>query len=211
MFTGIIEEIGYIKNISAQGSGKRLEFQGQKIIEDLSPGQSIAVNGVCLTVVNIKNHTFIADAIAETLSKTTLAQIKTGEPVNFERAIRFQDRLGGHLVQGHVDDVGIIKQIEKKATEVIFAIEIPITLQKYCISKGSIAIDGVSLTIANKNKNLLTVAVIPHTLTNTTFQYKKVEDNVNIEVDLIAKYVEQFLQNSGETKINSEWLKQQGF
>ena len=211
MFTGIIEEIGLINKISKQDSGKRFKIQAHKILEDLKIDQSVAVNGVCLTVVDIGSEFFSADAVAETLKKSTLRQSKKDESVNLERALKLQDRLGGHIVQGHVDGIGVIKDLEKKPGGSILLIEIPVELNKYCILEGSISIDGVSLTIAKKEKNILTLALIPHTMTNTIFQYKKVSDLVNIEVDFFAKYVEQFLDKTRETKITSEWLKQQGF
>lgn len=211
MFTGIIEEIGSIKNIAQHGPGKTFEIKAHKIVEDLKIDQSVAVNGVCLTVVEVGKDSFFADAVAETLTKSTLVQLKKDEPVNLERALRLQDRLGGHLVQGHVDDIAIINSLKNETGRSTLVIKIPFELQQYSIAKGSIAIDGVSLTIAEKRKNLITIAVIPHTMSHTIFQFRKTGDNVNIEVDFFAKYIEQFMSKTGETKITSEWLNQQGF
>jgi riboflavin synthase len=211
MFTGIIEEIGSIKNIAQHGPGKTFEIEANKIVEDLKIDQSVAVNGVCLTVVEIGKDSFFADAVAETLAKSTLMQLKKNDAVNLERALRLQDRLGGHLVQGHVDAVGIIASLKNETGRSTLVIKIPFELQHYSISKGSIAIDGVSFTNAEKKENFITIAVIPHTMSHTIFQFKKTGDSVNVEVDFFAKYIEQFMSKTGETKISSGWLKQQGF
>ncbi len=211
MFTGIIEEIGSIKSIVQRGPGKTFEIKAHKILEDLKIDQSVAINGVCLTAVKIEEDSFFADAVGETLDKTTLQQVKKGDPVNLERALRLQDRLGGHLVQGHVDGVAIIHSLKNETGRSTLVIKIPFELQHYSIAKGSIAIDGVSLTIAEKKENIITIAIIPHTMSHTIFQFKKTGDTVNIEVNFFAKYIEQFMSKTGETKISSEWLKQQGF
>ena len=211
MFTGIIEEIGTVKEIVPQGSGKRIQVWAKKILDDIAVDQSIAVNGVCLTVVEIAKDFFSADAVAETLSKSTLSRLARNDKVNLERALQLQDRLGGHLVQGHVDGVGTIRQLIQSPHASSLSVEIPAELERYTISKGSIAFDGVSLTIAQKEENVITVAVIPHTWQQTIFRFKKSGDKVNIEVDFLAKYIEQFINKAGETKITSGWLKQQGF
>ncbi|UCE04506.1 MAG: riboflavin synthase [bacterium] len=211
MFTGIIEEIGTIKEIKSQGSARRFQIRAATILDDLVVDQSVSVNGVCLTVVEIGNSFFSADAVAETLAKSTLSQLRRKDKVNLERAMRLQDRLGGHLVQGHVDGVGAIRQLTHQSQASKLTVAIPEELERYTIQKGSIAFDGVSLTIANKEQNLITVAIIPHTMKQTVFQFKESGDLVNIEVDFLAKYVENFVLKAGETKITSEWLKQQGF
>ena len=211
MFTGIIEEIGTIKEIVLEGSGKRIQVSAGKILDDLTIDQSVAVNGVCLTVVEIGNNFFSADAVAESLERSTLSQLKRNDNVNLERALRLQDRLGGHFVQGHVDGVGQIRQVNQSPNASSLVIEIPVELELYTISKGSIAIDGISLTIANKENQLITLAIIPHTWKQTILQFKKAGDRINIEVDFLAKYIEQFINKSGETKITSQWLKHQGF
>ena len=211
MFTGIIEELGTIKQIIPLGSGLQFQIQASKILDALSVDQSIAVNGVCLTVVEIGTDFFSADAVAETLAKSTLSRLQRNDKVNLERALRLQDRLGGHLVQGHVDGIGTIHQITRQAYTSTLAVEIPMELERYTIAKGSIAIDGISLTIASKNRNLIAVAVIPHTIKQTTLQFSKNRDAVNIEVDFLAKYIEQFVGPTGETKVTPQWLKEQGF
>lgn len=211
MFTGIIEEIGIVKEVFSRGSGKRIQIGAQRVLSDLAVDQSIAVNGVCLTVVEITDNFFSADAVMETLAKSTLAQLRSNDKVNLERALRLQDRLGGHLVQGHVDGPGTIRRLTQAPSASSLTIEIPHELERYTIPKGSIAIDGVSLTIAQKERNSITIAVIPHTWQQTIFQFKKAGDTVNIEVDFLAKYIEQLINKTGETKLTSEWLKQQGF
>lgn len=211
MFTGIIEEIGLVKDVIPQGSGKRIQFRAGKVLGDLKIDQSVAVNGVCLTVVEIGADFFSADAVAETLLKSTLSKLQRNDQVNLERALRLQDRLGGHLVQGHVDGIGIIRTLSRQQHASALTVEIPDDLVRYTIQKGSIAIDGVSLTIAQKQDQSISVAVIPHTFSQTIFQFKKTGDRVNIEVDFLSKYIEQFIHRTGETKLTTEWLKGQGY
>jgi len=211
MFTGIVEEIGTVKAIVSQGQGKKIQVRANIILSDLTVDQSVSVNGVCLTAVEIGEDFFATEAVAETLGKSSLSQLKRNDKVNLERALRLQDRLGGHLVQGHVDGIGTIRQLNHQPQATTVTVEIPNELERYTILKGSIAIDGVSLTIAQKAENLITVAIIPHTMKQTIFQFKKSGDLVNIEVDFLAKYIEQFINRTGETKITSAWLKQQGF
>lgn len=211
MFTGIIEEIGTVKDIIRHRSSIRINIEADKVLENLAIDHSISINGVCLTVVGIDHEIFSVDAVTETLAKTTLFKFKKNDKVNLERALRIMDRLGGHLVQGHVDAVDTIRRMDIRPEGGTVVVEIPDDLLCYTITKGSIAIDGVSLTIAEKNANLLTIAIIPHTIRQTIFQFKKPGDQVNIEVDFLAKYIEQFLNKTGKSKINSQWLKQQGF
>ncbi|MDW7679850.1 MAG: riboflavin synthase, partial [bacterium] len=182
MFTGIIKEIGIIQNVSSLGDGKRLEIAAQKILEDLKIDDSVAVNGVCLTVTAFYENSFIADAVPETLAKTTLGSAEKKQPVNLEPALRLQDRLGGHLVQGHVDCTAVLKSLTVQRDHSLLIIEIPAEFERYTISKGSIAIDGVSLTIARKEKSRLTIALIPHTLKRSTLHTKTPGELVNIEV-----------------------------
>ncbi|MDZ7318716.1 MAG: riboflavin synthase [candidate division KSB1 bacterium] len=211
MFTGIIEEIGTIHRLVPQPSGLRIWIGAKRILDDLKIDQSVAVNGVCLTVVEIDGNVFTADVVAETLHRSTLQFAKINEAVNLERALRLQDRLGGHLVQGHVDGMGIVRQLVTGSEGNFLKIEIPQELERYTIPKGSIAIDGISLTIAGKEQQIFSVAIIPHTLEQTILKFKKAGDRVNIEVDFLAKYVEQFVHPTAETKLTAEWLKQQGY
>ena len=181
MFTGIVEELGQLGG----RDGGRLRFEATRVLEDVSLGDSIAVNGCCLTVVDFGDDWWAADAVAETFARTSLGALTEGDPVNLERPVRPQDRLGGHIVQGHVDGVGIVR-----APAPDFRVEIPSSLARYVVEKGSITIDGVSLTVAAVDNVSVSVAVIPHTAEVTTLGTRGVGDQVNIEVDIVAKYVE---------------------
>lgn len=218
MFTGIIEEIGTVKSIKS----KAITIEADKIFEDLKLGDSVAVNGTCLTVSSFSNKIFNADITSETLNRTNLGDLKSGFKVNLERALTLNGRLGGHIVSGHVDGIGIIKNISKNSKDIILTVEVPFDLMKYIIEKGSVAVDGISLTIAEVNKNNFSIALIPHTFKETSLYYKKEGDKVNIENDIIGKYVEKLLffnnANSEEIKnkstnsnINMEFLIKNGF
>ncbi len=222
MFTGIIEEMGIVKSIKS----KVITIEANKIFDDLKLGDSVAVNGTCLTVSSFEGKTspkiFNADITSETLSRTNLGNLKSGFKVNLERALTLNGRLGGHIVLGHIDGVGIIKNISKNAEDIELTIEVPPNLIKYIIEKGSVAVDGISLTVAKVNKNYFSVAIIPHTLKETILYYKKAGDKVNIENDIIGKYVEKLLsfnninknndnKNSNINNINMEFLIKNGF
>jgi riboflavin synthase len=195
MFTGIIEEVGAINQVKGSGNGaKKIFIECRKVIDDLKIGDSLAVNGVCLTIVE-RNRTQVAvEAVEETVRKTMIGNLKPGSFVNLERAARLNDRLGGHLVQGHVDATGKVGSIEKLPMSRMFRFRIPGTLMKYLIPVGSVSINGVSLTVAEKSTDSFKVAIIPHTFDNTTFRYLRIGDSVNIEIDMIAKYVENLLK-----------------
>jgi riboflavin synthase len=217
MFTGIIEEIGIVKSVKS----KVITIEANKIFDDLKLGDSIAVNGTCLTISSFSNKIFNADITTETLSRTNLGDLKSGFKVNLERALTLNGRLGGHIVSGHVDGVGIIKNISKDSEDIELVIECSANLMKYIIEKGSVAVDGISLTVAkvDNNKNSFSVAIIPHTLKETVLYYKKAGDKVNIENDIIGKYVEKFLtfnnynneKNNKNSNINMEFLIKNGF
>lgn len=216
MFTGIIEEMGIVKSIKS----KVITIEANKIFDDLKLGDSVAVNGTCLTVSSFEGKTspkiFNADITSETLSRTNLGDLKSGFKVNLERALTLNGRLGGHIVSGHIDGVGIIKNISKNAEDIELTIEVPPNLIKYIIEKGSVAVDGISLTVAKVNKNYFSVAIIPHTLKETILYYKKAGDKVNIENDIIGKYVEKLLSfnninNNKNSNINMEFLIKNGF
>ncbi len=195
MFTGIIEEVGSVNQVKDFANGARKIFiKCRKVIDDLKIGDSLAVNGVCLTIVE-RNRTQVAiEAVEETIKKTMIGSLKPGSFVNLERAARLNDRLGGHLVQGHVDATGKVGSIEKLPMSRMFRFQIPRAMMKYLIPVGSVSINGVSLTVAEKLTDSFKVAIIPHTFDNTTFKYLRVGDSVNIEIDMIAKYVENFLK-----------------
>lgn len=211
MFSGIIEEVGKITAISDSAEGRRMRFKGSTVLQGTRVGDSISVSGACLTAVEISGGEFAADASFETLDKTRLGKLVVGARVNLERALKLDDRLGGHLVSGHVDCLATVKAITKSGFARIIQFEAPARLAPYFIEKGSVALDGVSLTIAglgpeDSEKVCFTVAVIPHTLKQTTLEELEVGSLVNLETDLIGKYVARWLGNPALQKINKEGL-----
>lgn len=214
MFTGIIEELGVVTNIKLLPDSAELSIQAEKVLEETKLGDSIAVNGVCLTVIRLGLREFTVDVMAETLAKTSLAQLKPGSKVNLERALQLSSRLGGHLVSGHVDSVGTIKRITSQGIASVYEIGIPPYLSLFVLPKGSIAIDGISLTVVQVSNDSFSVSLIPHTFSHTTLGLKKVGDKVNLETDMIGKYVASFLGNSkrqAEDKLSIDFLAQHGF
>jgi riboflavin synthase len=194
MFTGIIEGVGAIASIEPRGGDARLRIgSGTLPFEDVRLGESIAVNGVCLTVVAFDATSFEADASNETLSLTTLGRLAAGAPVNLERAMRPHDRLGGHLVSGHVDGVGAVVSVHEDARAQRWRFSAPAALLRYVAKKGSICVDGVSLTVNEVDADGFDVALVPHTVANTIFSSTQVGDPVNLEIDLVARYVERLL------------------
>ncbi len=195
MFTGIIEEVGTIDEVKNAGHGARKFRIGCSLVaQDLKIGDSLAVNGVCLTVVERSKGKVSVEAVEETIKKTTLGSYKSGDRLNLERAVRLSDRLGGHIVQGHVDAKGKVVSIEKLPLSRMYTFRIPKNLMKYVIPVGSIAANGVSLTVAEKLTDGFRVAIIPHTFENTVFKFLRVGSEVNIEIDMLAKYVESILK-----------------
>ena len=213
MFTGIIEEIGIVKSITNNSLGIDFVIEGDKIFSDLKLGDSVAVNGCCQTVTNINNKTFTVQAVSETVNLTNFQSLKINDEVNLERALTLNSRLGGHMVSGHIDGTGILTTIQDKGNSTIFEISAPENIIKYMIYKGSITVNGVSLTVCELNEKTFKVSVIPHTLNNTTFKNLKVGDKVNLEPDMVAKYIEKFATNNHENKSNItlEFLKENGF
>lgn len=212
MFTGLIEETGSIKSIKNILGGINLTISASKIMDDLKVDDSVSVNGVCLTAVNVDSNNFSVDAVGETLTKSTIQLLKENEKVNLERSVRLMDRLGGHLVQGHVNGIGTITQIKKRGDNYLVEVLLPSNLKKYLIEEGSIAIDGISLTIANLSDLKVGISIIPHTWQNTNMKNKKEGAKVNIETDVIAKYVENMLSaNNEENKFTDNWFKQLGY
>lgn len=213
MFTGIIEEIGTVKQIQKSDVTYQMTIVGKKILEDVHLGDSIAVNGVCLTVTTFDQMNFTVDVMPETIKSTSLSTLKNGSKVNLERAMRADGRFGGHFVSGHVDGIGQIMKKEKTANAVYYTIQIDKELTPYFILKGSVAIDGTSLTIFNVDANTITVSLIPHTLSETVIGRKGVGDIVNIECDMIGKYIQTAInrQQQKSTAITSKFLEEHGF
>jgi riboflavin synthase len=195
MFTGIVEEMGRVRAIAHHDDGARVEIEAAKVLDDAEIGASIAVNGVCLTVVALGDGFFAADAVIETLRRTNLGELTVGDRVNLERPVRLADRLGGHVVQGHVDGVAVVAARDPQpdgSVLVRFVVREP-SLLRYVVEKGSITVDGISLTVAALHGDGFSIAVIPHTLEVTTLGARDVGATVNLEVDVIAKYVERLL------------------
>lgn len=208
MFTGIIEEVGKIKNISKTSSGILLTISADKVLRDCNLGDSIAVNGICLTVTKFDNDSFTVDVMNETVRKTTLYKLTQNSYVNLERAMLINSRFGGHIVSGHIDGTGTISDIKKDGIAFIYKINTTKEITKYIINKGSITIDGISLTVVSVSDTSFTVSIIPHTMTITNLGKKKIGDMVNLENDCIAKYVEKMLDNKQEKKSLLEKLKE---
>ncbi len=195
MFTGIVEELGEIVSITGNADGVRLKVRAGAVLDGAKVGESIAVSGVCLTIVDLDGQSFASDVVAETLRRTTLGGLRPGDPVDLERPLRFDQRLGGHIVQGHVDGVGTITAIKPEGEGIWMEIAPPPALMRYLVEKGSVAVDGVSLTVAAlTDAPGFAVALIPHTLAVTTLGRWGVGGRVNIEVDILAKHVEKLLE-----------------
>lgn len=218
MFTGIIEGLGTLSALRPAGRGKQLVIDSDFALDGTKPGDSISVNGACLTAVSITGGRFQVDVSPETFSKTTFGASKIGDRVNLERALRFSDRIDGHLVSGHIDGVGTIARLTPLDNAVIVTVEVPEIVSRYLIEKGSVAVDGISLTINKCWENGFEVSIIPHTAKLTTLPKKKQGDAVNVETDMIGKYVKRFLlhkkhdPNAGETSaIDLAFLQKTGF
>ena len=193
MFTGIVEELGEVVALDRDGDSARLTVRGPLVVSDAVHGASIAVNGVCLTVVDVKDDAFTVDVMKETLDRSSLTALAPGSPVNLERPVRPSDRLGGHIVQGHVDGVGRIVSREPGERWEVVTVGLPADLARYVVDKGSITVDGISLTVVEARADTFTVALIPTTLELTTLGRKAPGDAVNLEVDVVAKYVERLI------------------
>jgi riboflavin synthase len=215
MFTGIIEEMGVVKTVGKTLQGCRVAILAQTVLDGLKVGDSVTVNGVCLTVVGCDDAEMKADISPETLKVTTFGSLKAGDPVNLERAMRLGDRLGGHLVTGHVDGVGAIRSRVQEADALQIMIEAPRDILRYCVPKGSITVDGISLTVNEVTDRGFRVTIIPHTAKVTTLGVKHVGDAVNLETDLIGRYVERLFPgsqagNQPEIKIDRDYLQKRG-
>ncbi|MFI6450726.1 riboflavin synthase [Streptosporangium amethystogenes] len=193
MFTGIVEELGEIAGIEQLADAARLSIRGRTVTSDAGHGDSIAVNGVCLTVVDVADEVFTADVMKETLDRSSLGALRPGSPVNLERAVRADQRLGGHIVQGHVDGTGVLLSREPGEHWEVVRVSLPPDLDRYVVEKGSITVDGISLTVVSVGSGGFTVSLIPTTLRLTTLGAKRPGDPVNLEVDVIAKHVEKLV------------------
>ena len=207
MFTGIIEELGEIKSIQRSSKAIILTIKAKKVLEDVKLGDSIATNGVCLTVTGFSSNEFKVDVMPETMRKSSLGELSVGSEVNLERALKLNDRLGGHLVSGHIDGVGKITNKRKEDNAILITITPDAKLLKNIIAEGSIAIDGISLTVAKLAADSFTVSIIPHTNQITNLTKKKIGDIVNLETDMIGKYVERMMEFQTEGKNNDLDLK----
>ena len=216
MFSGIVEEMGVVKSLVRGLDGARLSILAGTVLKDLQVGESVSVSGTCLTAAEVGETDFAVDVSVETLGVTTLGTLTAGAAVNLERALKLNDRLGGHLVTGHVDGIGILRERTQAGNTLLLTLEVPEPILWYCIPKGSITVDGVSLTINSVSENGVSVAIIPHTAKVTTLGIKQPGDAVNLESDLIGKYVERLLQNSGKVPdkaasvINRDYLQKRG-
>lgn len=211
MFTGIVEELGTVKALRRDAGGARLTISASTVLGGAALGDSICVNGACLTVVEKENGSFSADVAQETLKVTNLGDLRAGQQVNLERALQLSARVGGHLVTGHVDAVGRIREKRQEGNSWRVFIEAPEAALRYVIKKGSIAVDGISLTVADVDKAGFSVAMIPHTAKLTTLGFKTPGDGVNLETDIIGKYVERLLAGRVEGGVNLELLRKAGF
>lgn len=209
MFTGIIEEIGVITSIQRKPRALEITIRAKNVLDDVKRGDSISVNGVCLTVSSFTNELFVVDVIPETFNSTTLSLLKMNSKVNLERAMAAKGRFGGHFVSGHVDGIGVIRSIKKETNAISKKIELNPNLMKYMMVKGSVSIDGTSLTVFHVDRTSITISLIPTTQSDSLLGQKGIGEKVNIECDMLAKYSER-LQTSS-TNMSKEWLKEHGF
>lgn len=215
MFCGIVEEMGGITVVRKTLAGTRLTILASTVMDDLKIGDSVSVNGICLTVVSRTERDFSVEVSPETLAVTTLGGFAVGMPVNLERAMKLNERIGGHLVAGHVDGVGVIRSRQQDANAIVFTVSAPPEILRYCVAKGSITVDGISLTINAVIEQGFSVTIIPHTAKMTILGLKQVNDTVNLESDLIGKYVERLLQERGHLpkptiSIDTDYLQKRG-
>lgn len=216
MFTGLIEEVGIIKSVRKNSNYASIEIKAKKVLEGLKIGDSISTNGVCLTVTEFTSETFTVDIMPESIKRSNLKDIKYGSRVNLERAMKLGDRFGGHIVSGHIDGVGLVKSYKNDGNAVWIEVEVGRDIIKYIVFKGSITLDGASVTVAEVEEDSFKVSIIPLTGEETNLLEKKVGDSINVECDLVGKYIENILnpfieQNSLKTKIDENFLEKNGF
>lgn len=206
MFTGLVAELGKVQNLSRQGNSYHLTVNAVKVMNNLKIGDSVAVNGACLTVVNLTESSFTADVMPETVRLTNIGGLRSGDKVNLERTLRLVDGLDGHIVSGHIEGLGTIISKTPEEIAIIVKIQAEPALLKYVIKKGSIAIDGISLTVINVDENSFSVSLIPHTAKETTLGFKNAGDKVNLETDIIGKYVERMLMFNEKKSVAKDLL-----
>lgn len=223
MFTGIIEEVGRIQTVIKSTKSAKIIINATKVLQDVNLGDSICTNGVCLTVTEFSKNHFTVDVMAETIRRSNLHQLKPGDEINLERALRVGDRFGGHIVSGHIDGTGMISNFEKEDNAVWVTVKTTSDILRYIVQKGSITIDGISLTVAYVDEQIFKVSIIPHTKDVTTLLKKKVGDIVNLECDMVGKYIEKLLMpreqnidcndelNNSKSKIDINFLSENGF
>jgi riboflavin synthase len=212
MFTGIIEEIGTVKSVTKGAKSFSMMITADVVASGLRTGESVNTNGACLTVTSLGNDSFTVDVMPETMRQTNLGTLKQGSPVNLERALQLSSRLGGHLVSGHIDGTGLIRNVKKEDNAVWITVKAGAEILRYIIPKGSVSVDGISLTVVHVDQDSFNVSLIPHTMTVTTLKEKKPGDTVNIECDMVAKYIEKFTGNPGPgVGIDREFLDKYGF
>lgn len=213
MFTGIVEEVGRVTRIEQHGENRRITVAAEHAVKELHIGDSVSVSGVCLTALDIKPGSFCADLAPETWTRTSFSRIHEGAVVNLELPMKADGRFGGHIVQGHVDGIGKLIALDRIADSEnwLLHLELPDEVERYTVYKGSISIEGISLTVAHLEKNRCTVAIIPHTVEMTNLSSLKPGDPVNLEADLIAKYVEKMMKGDAESSLTMEDLVRQGF
>lgn len=212
MFTGIIEEIGKIQTVRKGAASSSISVQAKKVLQDVHIGDSIAVNGVCLTVTAFSQGVFTADVMHETFNRSSLGSLQTGSPVNLERAMPSNGRFGGHIVSGHIDGTGTVSAIQKDDNAVWYTIKTAPGILRYIVEKGSVAIDGISLTVAAVERDCFSISIIPHTASITTLSNRRVGDTVNLENDCIGKYVERLMGiQQSKHNITADFLTKYGF
>lgn len=209
MFTGIIEEVGSVTSIQRKPHALEMTIRAKTVLDDVKRGDSISVNGVCLTVSSFSSETFVVDVIPETFKSTTLAGLSSKSSVNLERAMAANGRFGGHFVSGHVDGIGVIRSIKKETNAITKKIELDASLMKYMMIKGSVAVDGTSLTIFDLDRSSITISLIPTTQYDSLIGNKGIGEKVNIECDMLAKYTERM--QTSKSNMSKEWLQEQGF
>lgn len=211
MFTGLIEEIGIINKIDINNKFAVMKINAEKVIKEIKMGDSINTNGVCLTVIDFNELNFSVEIMGETLRRTNLGLLKSGDRVNLERAMSVNDRFGGHIVSGHVDGIGRIYKVEREDKAVWFTITADKEVLRYVVEKGSICIDGISLTVTYVDNRYFKVSIIPHTLKETILLDKKLGDMVNLECDIVGKYIEKFIKIGKKEDISIKFLQENGF